>query len=230
VVSRYWKELLKRDYGFDSTISYNGLDMDDFASIPPRKSKVPTVLFVGGLEPRKGLEYLIHAMEDVVSQIPNARLTAVAKTGFRGTDEWGWFSTLADRLGLSDSVEFLESVSQEKLLELYSDCDLVALPSKTEGWGLSLMEAMACQKPVVASGVGGVPELVRDGIDGILVEAGDVKGLSRSIVKLLKDPTLARRMGKAGQQRVLDYSWDATAEVVLGEYERALRERSHTPS
>ena len=222
VVSRYWKDALKRDYGYDSTISYNGLDMEDFENLPQRKSKVPTVLFVGGLEPRKGLEYLVHAMEEVVARIPNARLTAVAKTGFRGTDEWSWFATLADRLGLSGSVEFLESVGQEKLLELYADCDVLALPSKTEGWGLSLMEAMACQKPVVASRVGGVPELVRDGVDGILVEPGDVRGLALAIVRLLRDPGLARTMGTAGRQRVLDYSWDTTAEVVLGEYERAL--------
>jgi glycosyltransferase-like protein len=230
VVSKYWRDALKRDYGYDSTIAYNGLDPEDFADLPTRRSKVPMVLFVGGLEPRKGLEYLVHAMEYVVARVPNARLTAVAKTGFKGTDEWGWFEALADRLGLLGSVEFLESVSQEKLLQLYADCDVVALPSKTEGWGLSLMEAMACEKPVVASRVGGVPELVRDGTDGILVEAGDVKGLASAITNLLEDRDLARRMGASGKQRVLDYSWDDTAEVVLGEYEKALTGSPRTPS
>jgi glycosyltransferase involved in cell wall biosynthesis len=85
------------------------------------------------------------------------------------------------------------------------------------------MEAMACGKPVVASRVGGIPELVRDGTDGILVESGDVEALADSILRLLKDPALRKRMGKAGRQRVKAFKWDSTARVVLNEYERALQ-------
>jgi len=223
VVSQYWREALKREYGYDSIVSYNGLDIEDFARLPPRRSEAPTVLFIGGLEPRKGLEYLVHAMELVNDEIPEARLIAVAKTGFRGTDEWGWFTTLADRLGIANRVEFHESVSQEKMLEFYSECDLMALPSKTEGWGLALMEAMACGKPVVASRVGGVPELVRDGVDGILVPSSDVRALAQAIVRLLKDPELRDRMGKAGRKRVKEFSWDSTARTVLAAYEAVLQ-------
>ena len=222
VVSRYWQGVLKKEYGYDSVIAYNGLDPSDFANLPERSSDKPTVLFVGGLEPRKGLEYLVQAMETVIERIPEARLMAVAKTGFRGTDEWSWFSTLGNRLGLEEHLEFFESVSQEKLLELYSECDVLALPSKTEGWGLSLMEAMACGKPVVASRVGGVPELVRDEVDGILVEPGDVRGLAGALTRLLEDPDLRRSMGVAGQNRVLEFSWDATARVVMDAYREAL--------
>jgi len=223
VVSKYWQEHLKRDYGFASVIAYNGLDPSDFEPLPKRISKAPTVLFVGGLEPRKGLEYLIKAMETVVGTFPDARMIAVAKTGFRGTDDWSSYRMLADRLGLTNAIEFHESVGQEKLLGFYSDCDVLALPSKNEGWGLSLMEAMACGKPVVASRVGGIPELVRDGTDGILVESGDVNGLADSILRLLKDPALRERMGRAGIQRVKAFTWDSTAKVVLNEYERALQ-------
>jgi D-inositol-3-phosphate glycosyltransferase len=185
-------------------------------------------LFVGGLEPRKGLEYLVHAMELVVEEVPQTRLIAVAKAGFRGTDEVGWFKVLADRLGLSGHIEFHESVPQSKLLELYADCDVLALPSRTEGWGLALMEAMACGKPVVASRVGGVPELVRDGVEGFLVEAGDVRALGSHIAGLLKDPGLRTKMGEAGIQRVRGFSWDATARVVLEAYENAVTQRMRT--
>lgn len=222
VVSQYWKETLARDYGRESIVAYNGLDLDDFEGLPPRRSETPTVLFVGGLEPRKGLEYVVLAMERVLESVPDAKLVAVAKTGFRGTDEWAWFETLADRLGIKGQVQFLESVSQEKLLQSYSDCDLLVLPSKTEGWGLSLMEAMACGKPVVASRVGGIPELVRDGQDGLLVEPGDVRALADSIVSVLKDPALRRRMGISGRERVSHFSWDETAKLVLAAYESAL--------
>jgi glycosyltransferase involved in cell wall biosynthesis len=187
-------------------------------------------LFVGGLEPRKGLEYLVHSLEYVLDEVPSARLVAVAKTGFRGTDEVGWFKVLSDRLGLAEHIDFLESVTQAELLRLYAECDILVLPSKTEGWGLALMEAMACKKPVVASRVGGVPELVRDGVDGVLVEAGDVQGLSKAIVKLLKDPALRTRMGEAGALRVLGFSWDSTAKVVLKAYESALTQSLRTRS
>lgn len=223
VVSKYWQEHLKRDYGYESVIAYNGLDPSDFEPLPKNRSEVPTVLFVGGLEPRKGLEYLVQAMKIVVGTFPDARMVAVAKTGFRGTDDWSSYRMLADRLGLTNSVEFYDSVGQETLLGFYSDCDVLALPSKNEGWGLSLMEAMACGKPVVASRVGGIPELVRDGTDGILVESGDVEALADSILRLLKDPALRKRMGKAGRQRVKAFKWDSTARVVLNEYERALQ-------
>ena len=225
VVSKHWQKMLKDEYGYDSIISYNGLDIGDFSQLPVRKGRDPTVLFVGGLEPRKGLEYLLHAMEYVIDALPSARLIAVGKTGFRGTDEWSWFSKLADRLGISGRMEFTESVDQETLLRFYSECDVLVLPSKTEGWGLSLMEAMACGKPVVASKAGGIPELVRDGTDGILVRPGDVRGLADSIIKLLSDPDLRTEMGKEGMRRVREFSWDETAKVVLKEYEAALHSR-----
>jgi glycosyltransferase involved in cell wall biosynthesis len=223
VVSRYWQDVLRTQYGYDSMVTYNGLDLEDFSRLPPRRSKTANVLFVGGLEPRKGLEYLVLAMGQVVQEIPDARLVAVAKTGFEGTDEWRFFEQLAGRAGLTDNVDFRESVSQETLLGFYSDCDILVLPSRTEGWGLSLMEAMACKKPVVASRVGGIPELVRDGTDGLLVEAGDVAGLSQAILRLLKDPDLRVRMGGAGRERVGKYSWDATARIVLEEYRRGFQ-------
>lgn len=222
VVSIYWKEALARDYGYDSIVTYNGIDMSDFSKAGAREASVPTVLFVGGLEPRKGLEQLLQAMVHVVERIPQARLISVAKSGFRGTDELRWYRDLSRRLELDDKVEFHESVSQEQLLDMYAGCSLIVLPSKTEGWGLSLMEGMACGKPVVATRVGGIPELVRDGVDGILVEAGDVKGLCEAIVMLLEDPDLRMRMGVAGQERVKGFSWDSTARVVLESYRKAL--------
>jgi len=223
VVSNYWKDALARDYKYESIVTYNGIDASDFSTTRAREAKISTILFVGGLEPRKGLEQLIHAMAHVVGKMPDARLISVAKTGFRGTDEQRWFRDLADRLGISGNIEFHESVSQEILLGFYADCSLVVLPSKTEGWGLSLMEGMACGKPVVASRVGGIPELVRDGVDGILVDAGDVKALSRAIIMLLDDPVLRKRMGDAGKERVKEFSWDSTARVVLEEYRKALQ-------
>jgi glycosyltransferase involved in cell wall biosynthesis len=223
VVSKYWRDVLKREYDHESVITYNGLDSSDFKPLPKRRSVVPTVLFVGGLELRKGLEDLLRAMKLVVGRVPNARLIVVAKAGFRGTDRWSKYESMARRLGLTDIIDFHESVDQDTLLGFYSDCDVLALPSKNEGWGLALMEAMACGKPVVATRVGGIPELVENGAQGLLVEAGDVEGIAESITKLLIDPELSAKMGRAGKQRVKAFSWDSTAKIVLREYERALQ-------
>ncbi len=223
VVSAYWKEALMFEYGRKSVITHNGLDPGDFDPLPPRKATTPTVLYVGGLEPRKGLEYLVLAMEQVMREVPETRLVAIAKTGFKGTDGWNLFEELAERAGLKDRVDFRESVSHEELLQLYSDCDLLALPSRMEGWGISLMEAMTCGKPVVASRVGGVPELVCDGVEGFLVDAGDLRGLSETIVRLLGDDYLRGLMGNAGRERVKEFSWDRTAAIVLSEYEKAVQ-------
>ncbi len=226
VVSKYWQRELRNEYGLDSIVTYNGMDPSDFADRPPRRAKVPTVLFVGGLEPRKGLEYLVRALERVADVVPDVRLVAVAKTGFRGTDQWQSYKSLAEHLKILERIDYHESVDESTLLQFYSDCDLLVLPSKTEGWGLSLMEAMVCGKPVVASRAGGIPELVRDGLDGILVDTGDVRWLAEAIVNLLKNPDLCKRMGASGRERAVQFSWDKSAQIVLDAYGQALKSSS----
>jgi len=134
VVSKYWRDVLDREYAHESVIAYNGIDPSDFEPLPKRKSEFPTVLFVGGLEPRKGLEDLIRAMRLVANRVQSAKLVVVAKAGFRGTDQWSSYEALARRLGLTDRIDFHESVDQETLLGLYADCDVLALTSKNEGW------------------------------------------------------------------------------------------------
>jgi len=222
VVSKYWKDALKKEYGYESQIAYNGIDVGDFAELPGRRSSQPTLLFVGGLERRKGLDYLIEALPRVAERVPDVRLIVVAKSGFRGTDRAGTFEAQARRLGVGSRILFRESVDQKTLLSFYSDCDLVVLPSRNEGWGLSLMEAMACGKPVVATRVGGIPELVRDGVDGLLVDPGDIEQLSSAVVKLLLDPEMRSSMARAGGAHVKSFTWDDTAKRVLTAYTSAL--------
>ncbi|HIH00720.1 TPA: glycosyltransferase family 4 protein, partial [Thermoplasmata archaeon] len=171
---------------------------------------------------RKGLESLLLALEVVHRTIPDALLRVVAKTGFRGVDTEEWFRLLADRAHIAHAVEFHQSIDDGSLLGFYSDSDLVVLPSRNEGWGLSLMEAMACRKPVVATRVGGIPELVRDGVDGLLVEPGDVAGLAEAIVRLLADERLRSTMGASGRERVSEFSWAESARTTLGVYSELL--------
>jgi glycosyltransferase involved in cell wall biosynthesis len=222
VVSSFWKDALEREHGLESRIAHNGIDLAEFSALPGRTSEGQTVLFVGGFEPRKGLEHLILAMEQIHRTLPEARLRVIAKTGFRGNDTEGWFRLLADRARVGHAVEFLESIDQDELLQCYSDSDVVVLPSRNEGWGLSLMEAMACGKPTVATRVGGIPELVRDGVDGVLVDPGDTAALAKAITDLLRDDDMRSRMGAAGRERVSAFPWDETARITLEAYRAAL--------
>ncbi len=231
VVSKYWQNYLKKKLNIDTYLSYNGVEtalfnprVDGYAVREKHElGDRPVVLFVGGLEPRKGLEYLLLAMEQVKRKIPDVMLIVLGKGAFSSNrGEKTFFNVLIKRLGLEDSVSFVFDVDDEDLPKYYTACDVFALPSRMEGWGLSIMEAMATGKPVVATKVGGIPELVDDKVNGFLCDLGNVTALARNIVFLLQHEDVAQNMGKAGQEKMRAYSWEKTAEKVKSIYERIL--------
>ena len=193
VVSKFWQDILLRNYGEKAEIIYNGVDLSKFrpdvngANI--RKTygfdDEPIVLFVGGLEPRKGLEYLIFAFKKVLIKQPKAKLIVVGSEGFVARGETGFFDYLIQKLEIQESVIFQSKVPDEILPQYYATCDVFVLPSRLEGWGLSLMEAMATQKPVVASKVGGIPEFITNRYNGFLIKPGDIHQLKHRILMLL---------------------------------------------
>jgi glycosyltransferase-like protein len=233
VVSKYWQDHLRENYEIDSEITYNGVETHIFnPNVDGMKIRgkhglkdEPLILFVGGLEPRKGLEYLLLAMELVLKQIPNARLISVGKKAFSSyRGEKTFFNVLIKRLKLENAVEFTSGIDDEELPKYYAACDVFVLPTRMEGWGLSLMEAMACKKPVVSTTVGGVPELVDDGVNGYLCPPGDVSIMAKRIIHLLKDKKTAEKMGEMGLKKVKDFSWERTAKKVKDIYQRILQE------
>ncbi|HKQ33642.1 MAG TPA: glycosyltransferase, partial [Thermodesulfobacteriota bacterium] len=127
----------------------------------------------------------------------------------------------AEELRLSNRVIFLGQ--RNDVRELLLGCDLFVLPSLFEGLPLSVMEAMAAGKPVIASDIGGVNELIRDGETGYLVPPGDTHALARSINTLISDPALARRMALAGKTLVeKEFSADSMVAGVTDIYKRYL--------
>ena len=160
--------------------------------------------------PVKGHTYLIMAFAQVITEIPNIRLVFLGDGELRGE-----LSGQVKTLGLEKQVLFLGM--RNDVPEIISCSDLFVLPSINEGFGVVLLEAMAMKCPVVATNVGGVPEVVLDGETGILVPPRDPVQLARGIIRLLKDRSLAFQMAECGYHR-LDACFDIRATVSKTEH------------
>jgi len=159
----------------------------------------PEVLFVGRLSPEKGILDLVQAADGIP--------LTVAGDG-----------PLRDRV--PGALGFVQHTA---LLPLYERAAVVAVPSHREGFGVACAEAMAHARPVVASAVGGLLDLVVDGETGVLVPPRDVPALRGALERLLADPDLRRRLGEAGRARVQErFSWPAVTDATIAAYEDAL--------
>lgn len=145
----------------------------------------------------KGMDTLISALPRLLAEWSDLQLVAVGEG-----DDQQWLETLADQRGVRSHVHFLTKLSYPEIVACYQACEIFALPSGGEGFGMVYLEAMACGKPVIGGAHGGAPEVIADGKSGYLVHHGDAGELAISIETLLKDPVLARDMGARGRERV----------------------------
>ena len=145
----------------------------------------------------KGMDTLITALPRLLPRFPELQLAAVGDG-----DDRAWLEDLAEETGVERHVHFLSGLSYAELAACYAHCEMFALPSKGEGFGLVYLEAMACGKPVIGGAHGGAPEVIDDGKTGYLVPHGDAAQLATAIETLLADPALEQEMGRRGRQRV----------------------------
>ena len=145
----------------------------------------------------KGMDTLITALPRLLTRWPELQLLAVGDG-----DDRAWLEDLAEKNGVNRHVHFLTGVSFDELASCYQACEIFALPSRGEGFGLVYLEAMARGKPVIGGAHGGAPEVIEDGVTGYLVPHGDAVQLATSIETLLSDPAMAQKMGGRGRQRV----------------------------
>lgn len=157
----------------------------------------PVILFLGNLIVHKGLSYLLRAMAGLGQDHPEARLLLVG-SGPREAE----LRAEAQQLGIADRVIFAGRAGYADIPGFLAACDLLALPSLNEGLPRVVLEAMAMEVPVVASRVGGVPEIVDDGETGLLVPAQDADALETALRRLLDEPGLRRDMGGRGRERI----------------------------
>ncbi|MGW4596029.1 glycogen synthase [Streptomyces sp. NPDC004457] len=205
--------LYRPDHGTDA-LTRHGID-------PTR----PYVLFVGRITRQKGVPHLLRAVRDVD---PGAQVVLCA--GAPDTPEIDReFQELFEELRRVRAGVFWipQMLPRTEVIQLLTHAAVFACPSVYEPLGIVNLEAMACGTPVVASRVGGIPEVVDDGRTGLLVDADDdfESGLARALDTVLGDPDAARRMGEAGRARAVgEFGWDAVARRTAGLYEEILKQ------
>jgi glycosyltransferase involved in cell wall biosynthesis len=181
-------------------VSRLGVDTALYAPRPQRDQPgLFELICVGRLAPVKAQHVLLEAVSRLAREGYQVRLRLVGDGPDRNSLE-----ARAVELGIEASVAFEGWRNQDAVRALYAQADLFVLPSFAEGVPVVLMEAMAMEIPCVATWVAGIPELITDGLNGLLVAPSDEEDLKRAIARLLEDPELRRRLGQAGRARILE--------------------------
>ena len=184
------------------------------------------ILGVGRLVYKKGFDFLVQALDEVRHSAPNARLVLAGDGDLRGELE-----NRTAALGLASYVTFAGMVPRGEIAAYFAASDIVAVPSvrdeagNVDGLPNVALEAMAAGKPLVASSVAGLPEVVRDGVNGLLVEEKNPRQLANAILKLVRDVELRRTYGAAGRLQVREaLNWDNVASKFVGVYQRVRKQ------
>ena len=216
----------------------SGLKKDKFEIIPfgvdtrffqpenlLKDKEIFQILSIGYLIERKGFEYLITAVEEVLKVHNNVKLKIVGSGPLEVR-----IKKLIKELGLEETIEIIGNVSDEKLLEIYNLSDLFVLPSivdsqgNTEGLGVVLLEAMACKLPVIASNIGGIPDIIHDGETGLLVPEKDSMEISLSIIKLIENEDLRELIALKGYNMVKEhFIWEKIAKEYISIYQEIIK-------
>lgn len=196
----------------------NGVNLEEFKYREKYKYPNPYIFSLANFHDYKGLDILIICFQSVAEKYNNVDLI-IAGDGFLRED----YQRLADLLGLKNKVIFLGCVSDRgKIVELFNGCDFFVLPSRCEPFGIVNLEAMAAGKAIISTNNCGIPEVVKDGVNGILVSPKDDKALAEAIMRLLGDIDLRNKLGENGRKMVGQYSWNKVADSYLEIYEKIL--------
>jgi len=188
------------------------------------------ILFVGRLETRKGVQTLFQAIPDVVSAMPMARFVLVGQDTNTAPHRGSLKSYLIDNArshGFADSLVFVDFLSREQLVHVYSACDLFVLPSLQEGFSMSILEALACGKPVVGTAAGGTRDIGLSPPNGILVAPNDADELATAMLSLLSLGDADKKLVARQNRELVEthYSVPAWADNVIRVYEKTLGDK-----
>jgi glycosyltransferase involved in cell wall biosynthesis len=187
------------------------------------------VLFTGRLEPRKGIDILLQVIPQLCSRFEQARFVLVGEDSPQAgsATRASRFRALHANAPFLDRVIFAGKVSDGELERHLSQCDIFVAPSHYESFGLVFLEAMMFGKPVIGCRAGGMPEVIDEGVTGLLAEPGDAKTLRAALSELLANRHKRESLGKAGRERFLQhYTREALAERTLAFYRPVLASRT----
>lgn len=199
----------------------NGVELTTFSpnARPVFSPGHPRIIYVGRLEKRKGLKYLILAMPAVLKEFPKASLVVVGYGPLKN-----YFMRLAHKIKASDSIQFVGPVSNSKLPGYYTSSTICVAPAvNPEAMGIVLIEAMACGIPVIASNISGYDEIVTDGINGILVPKRNVAKLAEAIITILSNSNLRNRISENALSYVVQYDWRNIATRIESIYNQIIQ-------
>ena len=212
------QELARKYLRGTYTPLFNGIEFDRFASAVPKPTTHPTVLFLGRHEPRKGLDVLLEAF----AHLPDDTHLWVAGYG-KQTDT---LRKKMDAQPCGERVHWLGRVTDEERLSLFAGADVYCAPNLGgESFGVILLEGMAAGTPIVASDLGAFARVARDGIDALLVPAGDAMALAEGLTRVLGDHVLAQRLVASGKARAREFDMEQLATKYLDLYSQAINRR-----
>jgi glycosyltransferase involved in cell wall biosynthesis len=203
------EKLSKIAPGAKSHTVYNGADVEFFDSGRRPHSGPKKILHIGKYEHKKGQDVLLEAFRQLLSRGLDVQLTMIGGTGPTTEPVRHEASKIGDR------VRMLTDVPHHCIVQYLRESDLFVLPSRLEPFGIVLIEAGAAGLPVVASRVGGIPELLRHEHNALLVEPGDPSSLAEAMTKLLSDAVLADRLAATWHREAMRFTWEKTADGFL---------------
>ncbi len=214
-VSAQWRErLLKICPDANVEVLTNAVALPDLAQRSTQRDSDPTVLFLGDLNRGKGVFDLVAAFARIANRFPRLRLV------FGGVGSGEEVQRLASDLGVGHRIVLAGWLDHERKRDALSRATIFALPSYAEGMPMALLEAMSWELPVVATSVGGIPQLIANEYNGLLIGAGDVAGLAAALARLMDDEALRQQLG-AGARRTVETGF--TLESALAQLDQIYR-------
>lgn len=188
---------------------YNGADIEFLDCVRKPRTGPKEILHIGKFEHKKGQDVLLEAFRQLLERGWDVRLTMIGATG----PTIDFVQRLANEFG--DRVRMLVDIPHDRLSEYFCDSDLFVLPSRSEPFGIALVEAGAARLPVVASRVGGIPEFLHHGRNALLVEPEDPRGLADAVARVLSDAELADSLARTWHSEATKFTWRKTTEGFL---------------
>lgn len=208
--SKYMQKIISESSSYKPRLIYYGIDLTKSSKVTSKSS----ALFSGRLTKGKGVDVLLESVAPIIKKVPNFRLTIA------GDGELKEFLVRRAReLHISDKVTFLGYLEREAMLECYHKCTLLVVPSTwAETFGLVCVEALSMGRPVVATNVGGIPEIVQDGFNGYLCRPNDTKALSEAIIRIISNESLLQKFSLNAHESIKKFDINRHIDQVVETY------------